>query len=60
VGAIGVIIVEIVSCQVPEMDLMENDDVVEQVVPKGSDPLTGRVLGHIQVDDLSAIMRNKE
>jgi hypothetical protein len=41
VCAIGVIIAEIVSCQAPEMGLMENSDVVEQVVPKTSDPPFG-------------------
>jgi hypothetical protein len=36
-----VIIAEIVACQAPEMGLTENDDVVEQVVAKTSDPPFG-------------------
>ena len=35
------IIAEIIPCQAPEMSFMENDDVVEQIVPKTSVPPFG-------------------
>jgi hypothetical protein len=41
VSAIGVIIAEIIPCKAPEMSLMENDYVVQQVVPKTSNPPFG-------------------
>ena len=40
-SAIGVIIPQIIPRKPPEMSFMENDDVVEQIVPKTSNPPFG-------------------